>query len=144
MRFCQIYILQLPTLFKRVTNLIFKYSELNFFTGILIAKKPIFRRHNTCDPDGFFAFNEHTDKVSVMNFSLSFRSKKLLNSKKLNYNNFSIQIISNLKLFFQSFDIQEEGSCAALVESIRAGLVMQLKETVSVTNIVQRQEKINK
>lgn len=47
-------------------------------------------------------------------------------------------------ILFQSFDVQEDGSCAAVVESIRAGLVMQLKETVSVTNIVQRQEKINK
>ncbi|CAH1106305.1 unnamed protein product [Psylliodes chrysocephalus] len=72
--------------------------------GILIAKKCIFRRLNTCDPDGFFVSNDH-DK---------------------------------------SFDVQEDGSCAAVVESIRAGLVMQLKETVSVTNIVQRQEKINK
>ncbi|XP_023030316.2 uncharacterized protein [Leptinotarsa decemlineata] len=72
--------------------------------GILIAKKSIFRRLNTCEPDGFFASNEH-DK---------------------------------------SFDMVEDGSCAAVVESIRAGLVMQLKDTVSVTNIVQRQEKINK
>ncbi|KAG5877317.1 hypothetical protein JTB14_015868 [Gonioctena quinquepunctata] len=72
--------------------------------GILIAKKAIFRRLNTCEPDGFFASNEHE----------------------------------------KSFDIQEDGSCAAVVESIRAGLVMQLKETVSVANIVQRQEKINK
>lgn len=40
--------------------------------------------------------------------------------------------------------MQEEGSCAAVVESIRAGLVMQLKETVTVANILQRQEKINK
>ncbi|CAG9856772.1 unnamed protein product [Phyllotreta striolata] len=44
----------------------------------------------------------------------------------------------------KNFDIQEDGNCAAVVESIRAGLVMQLKETVSVANIVQRQEKINK
>ncbi|CAG9819517.1 unnamed protein product, partial [Phaedon cochleariae] len=44
----------------------------------------------------------------------------------------------------KSFDMQEEGSCAAVVESIRAGLVMQLKETVAVNNIIQRQEKINK
>jgi hypothetical protein len=40
--------------------------------------------------------------------------------------------------------MQEEGSCAAVVESIRAGLVMQLKETVTVANVLQRQEKINK
>ncbi|KAJ8947704.1 hypothetical protein NQ318_001543, partial [Aromia moschata] len=43
-----------------------------------------------------------------------------------------------------SFDLQEEGSCAAVIESIRAGLAMQLKETISVANILQRQEKINK
>lgn len=72
--------------------------------GILIAKKSIFRRLNTCEPDGFFASNEH-DK---------------------------------------SFELQEEGNCAAVVESIRFGLIMQLKETVSATNIQQRQEKINK
>ncbi|KAJ8971596.1 hypothetical protein NQ314_000621, partial [Rhamnusium bicolor] len=82
--------------------------------GILIAKKSIFRRLNTCEPDGFFTANEH-DKVS---------DERILRDK--------------------SFDLQEEGSCAAVVESIRAGLAMQLKETVSVANIQQRQEKINK
>lgn len=35
-----------------------------FFSGILIAKKPIFRRLNTCEPDGFFASSEH-EKVSA-------------------------------------------------------------------------------
>ncbi|XP_072386155.1 uncharacterized protein [Diabrotica undecimpunctata] len=73
-------------------------------TGLLIAKKAIFRRLNTCEPDGFFVTSDH-DK---------------------------------------SFDMQEDGNCAAVVESIRAGLVVHLKETVQVTNIIQRQEKINK
>nr|CAH7716425.1 unnamed protein product [Callosobruchus chinensis] len=72
--------------------------------GVLIAKKAIFRRVNTCEPDGFFASTENE----------------------------------------KCFDTQEEGSCAAVVESIRAGLVMQLKETVSVPIILQRMEKINK
>jgi len=40
--------------------------------------------------------------------------------------------------------LQEEGNCAAVVESIRFGLIMQLKETVSATSIQQRQEKLNK
>lgn len=72
--------------------------------GILIAKKSIFRRLNACEPDGFFASNEHD----------------------------------------RGFELQEEGNCAAVVESIRFGLIMQLKETVSVANIQQRLEKINK
>ncbi|XP_064215241.1 uncharacterized protein LOC658498 isoform X2 [Tribolium castaneum] len=72
--------------------------------GILIAKKTIFRRLNSCETDGFFTSQEYN----------------------------------------KSFEMQEEGSCAAVVESIRAGLVMQLKDTVTVANIVQRQEKINK
>ncbi|RZC42997.1 uncharacterized protein BDFB_005852, partial [Asbolus verrucosus] len=72
--------------------------------GILIAKKAIFRRLNSCETDGFFTSQEYN----------------------------------------KSFEMQEEGSCAAVVESIRAGLVTQLKETVTVANILQRQEKINK
>ncbi|XP_076273257.1 uncharacterized protein LOC143204552 isoform X2 [Rhynchophorus ferrugineus] len=72
--------------------------------GMMIAKKSIFRRLNTCEPDGFFASNEHD----------------------------------------RGFELQEEGNCAAVVESIRFGLVMQLKETISVSSIQQRQEKINK
>lgn len=36
--------------------------NLIWFVGILIAKKPIFRRLNTCEPDGFFASSE-TEKV---------------------------------------------------------------------------------
>ncbi|CAH0560225.1 unnamed protein product [Brassicogethes aeneus] len=72
--------------------------------GILISKKSVFRRLSLCDPDGFFASQEHN----------------------------------------RTFELREEGTCAAIVESIRAGLVMQLKETVSVSNIIQRQEKINK
>ncbi|XP_060531194.1 uncharacterized protein LOC132704897 isoform X2 [Cylas formicarius] len=72
--------------------------------GILIAKKVVFRRINTCEPDGFFASHEHN----------------------------------------KGFELQEEGNCAAVVESIRFGLIMQLKETVSAANIQQRQEKINR
>ncbi|XP_045480005.1 uncharacterized protein LOC123684683 [Harmonia axyridis] len=44
----------------------------------------------------------------------------------------------------KTLELQEEGSCAAMVESIRAGLVIQLKEAVTSTVIMQRQEKINK
>ncbi|XP_022913298.2 uncharacterized protein [Onthophagus taurus] len=44
----------------------------------------------------------------------------------------------------RSFEVQEEGSTAPVVESVRAGLVMQLKETVGASNILLRQEKINK
>ncbi|XP_050297655.1 uncharacterized protein LOC126737017 isoform X2 [Anthonomus grandis grandis] len=72
--------------------------------GILIAKKHMFRRLNTCEPDGFFASNERE----------------------------------------KGFELQEEGNCVAVIESIRFGLIMQLKETVSATHIQQRQEKVNK
>lgn len=44
----------------------------------------------------------------------------------------------------KNFEIQEEGSSAAVIESVRAGLVMQLKETVTAANILARQEKITK
>ncbi|KAL1509146.1 hypothetical protein ABEB36_003931 [Hypothenemus hampei] len=44
----------------------------------------------------------------------------------------------------KGFELQEEGNCTAVVESIRFGLIMQLKETVSSTIIQQKQERINK
>lgn len=44
----------------------------------------------------------------------------------------------------QSFELQEEGNAAAVVESVRAGLVVQLKETVTAPSILQRLEKITK
>ncbi|XP_017772669.1 PREDICTED: uncharacterized protein LOC108559823 [Nicrophorus vespilloides] len=44
----------------------------------------------------------------------------------------------------KSFELQEEGTSAAIIESVRAGLVMQLKETVTVNNIGSRHEKITK
>lgn len=44
----------------------------------------------------------------------------------------------------KGFELQEEGNAAAVVESIRVGLVMQLKETITIPSIMQRQEKITK
>ncbi|KAK9875710.1 hypothetical protein WA026_009507 [Henosepilachna vigintioctopunctata] len=44
----------------------------------------------------------------------------------------------------KTLELQEEGSCVAMIESIRAGLVTQLKDAVTTTVIMQRQEKINK
>ncbi|KAI4462812.1 sulfurtransferase-related [Holotrichia oblita] len=58
--------------------------------------------------------------------------------------------ISDSESFFapqeqnRTFEVQEEGSAAPVVESVRAGLIMQLKETITVANILMRQEKINK
>ncbi|XP_065157950.1 uncharacterized protein [Atheta coriaria] len=72
--------------------------------GILVAKKSLFKRVNTFEPEGFFALHEQN----------------------------------------RSFELQEEGTSAAIIESIRAGLVMQLKESVTVANIVARQDKITK
>lgn len=40
--------------------------------------------------------------------------------------------------------MREEGGTPAVVESIRAGLAMQLKQTVGVANIMTREEKISK
>lgn len=40
--------------------------------------------------------------------------------------------------------MREEGGTAAIVESVRAGLAMQLKMNVGVTNIMAREEKITK
>lgn len=46
-----------------VISYIFKVSlYFCLVLGILIAKKPVFRRLNTCEPDGFFASSE-TEKV---------------------------------------------------------------------------------
>lgn len=44
----------------------------------------------------------------------------------------------------QELELREEGGTAAVVETIRAGLVMQLKETVGVSSIMHRAEKITK
>lgn len=44
----------------------------------------------------------------------------------------------------QDLELLEEGCSAAVAESIRTGLVMQLKESVSVAAIMQRNEKITK
>ncbi|KAK9719481.1 Aminotransferase class-V [Popillia japonica] len=58
--------------------------------------------------------------------------------------------ISDSESFFapqeqnRTFEVQEEGSAAPVIESVRAGLIMQLKETITVANILMRQEKINK
>lgn len=38
---------------------------LNLFTGILVAKKSLFKTINACEPDGFFASLEQ-NKVSIM------------------------------------------------------------------------------
>jgi selenocysteine lyase/cysteine desulfurase len=40
--------------------------------------------------------------------------------------------------------MREEGGTAAIVESVRAGLAMQLKESVGVPAIMAREEKIAK
>lgn len=40
--------------------------------------------------------------------------------------------------------MREEGGTGAIVESVRAGLVMQLKEAVSTQAIMDREEKICK
>lgn len=42
----------------------------------------------------------------------------------------------------QDTELREEGGTAAIVESVRAGLVMQLKEAVGVPNIMAREHKI--
>ena len=46
--------------------------------------------------------------------------------------------------FFQDTEMREEGGTGAIVESVRAGLVMQLKEAVSTESIMDREEKICK
>lgn len=40
-------------------------NTLITISGILIAKKAIFRRLNTSIPEGFFAVNEYADKVRM-------------------------------------------------------------------------------
>jgi hypothetical protein len=46
--------------------------------------------------------------------------------------------------YLQDTELREEGGTAAVVESVRAGLVMQLKETVGVQTIMAREEKISR
>ncbi|KAJ9599553.1 hypothetical protein L9F63_009951, partial [Diploptera punctata] len=46
--------------------------------------------------------------------------------------------------YLQDTELREEGGTAAVVESVRAGLVMQLKETVGVQAIMAREEKISR
>ena len=46
--------------------------------------------------------------------------------------------------FPQDTETREEGGTGAVVESVRAGLVMQLKEAVGVPAIMAREEKICK
>lgn len=46
--------------------------------------------------------------------------------------------------YLQDTELREEGGTAAIVESVRAGLVMQLKETVGVQAIMAREEKISR
>ncbi|XP_054261315.1 uncharacterized protein LOC128985628 isoform X2 [Macrosteles quadrilineatus] len=46
--------------------------------------------------------------------------------------------------YLKDVEMREEGGTAAIVESIRAGLAMQLKMTVGVANIMAREEKITK
>lgn len=44
----------------------------------------------------------------------------------------------------QDVELREEGGTAAIVESVRAGLAMQLKESVGVANIMTREEQITR
>jgi len=46
--------------------------------------------------------------------------------------------------FPKDTETREEGGTGAVVESVRAGLVMQLKEAVGVPAIMAREEKICK
>lgn len=46
--------------------------------------------------------------------------------------------------YLRDTEMREEGGTPAVVESIRAGLAMQLKQTVGVANIMTREEKITK
>jgi selenocysteine lyase/cysteine desulfurase len=46
--------------------------------------------------------------------------------------------------YLQDTELREEGGTAAVVESVRAGLVMQLKETTGVQAIMAREEKISR
>ncbi|XP_046666052.1 LOW QUALITY PROTEIN: uncharacterized protein LOC124357947 [Homalodisca vitripennis] len=46
--------------------------------------------------------------------------------------------------YLKDTEMREEGGTAAIVESIRAGLAMQLKMTVGVANIMAKEEKITK
>ncbi|KDR20201.1 hypothetical protein L798_05680, partial [Zootermopsis nevadensis] len=46
--------------------------------------------------------------------------------------------------YLQDTELREEGGTAAIVESVRAGLVMQLKETVGVQAIMAREERISR
>ena len=46
--------------------------------------------------------------------------------------------------YLQDTELREEGGTAAIVESVRAGLVMQLKETIGVQAIMAREEKISR
>jgi len=46
--------------------------------------------------------------------------------------------------YLQDTELREEGGTAAIVESVRAGLVMQLKETIGVQAIMEREEKISR
>lgn len=63
-----------------------------FFPGILIAKKPIFRRLNTCEPDGFFASSEH-EKVSAFESYVGY--------KQIHFCPVSnVKLLNKLMLFF--------------------------------------------
>lgn len=44
----------------------------------------------------------------------------------------------------QNVEMREEGGTAAIVESVRAGLAMQLKESVGMPAIMAREEHITK
>jgi selenocysteine lyase/cysteine desulfurase len=46
--------------------------------------------------------------------------------------------------YLRDTELREEGGTAAIVESVRAGLVMQLKETIGVLAIMAREEKISR
>lgn len=47
-------------------------------------------------------------------------------------------------MFWQDPELREEGGTTALVEVVRAGLVMQLKESVGPPAIMAREEKITR
>ncbi|XP_018336222.1 uncharacterized protein LOC108744801 [Agrilus planipennis] len=129
------------------TLLLHQYGALSFWDysvagpTVLIDMNPVVSgvEENALNKDALY-FSGHKFIGGVQTPGVLVAKKTLFQQINMNHNDSFFESQEHKKCF----ETNEEGSTAAVVESIRAGLVMQLKETVTVANIMQRQEKITK
>lgn len=101
-------------------------------TGVLVAKKKLFKNKVPNGSGGgavFFVSRKDHRYLKVINVIF--------------FSFFSCAFIK-LRRVLQDTELREEGGTGAIVESVRMGLALQLKQNIGVPFIMSREEKITK